>query len=440
MSSIARTAATGGDLDPEFLRWQTSLPVDRRLLAEDLRGSQAHVRALVEAGLLTADEGDRLEAALVALPGKVARGELQLPLEEDVHMAVEALLRQEVGPLADKLHTGRSRNDQVATDLALWTRQAARDLEEELSQMVQEVEDWKGRFGAVAVPAYTHRQVAIPVQAWLWIDAALCQGLRRDRALLSAVRSELAACPLGAGAIGGTTLPIDPRVAAEALGFTRGPENPVDVVGQRDAALTLAFVCARISLHLARFSTDVIEMVSDGMARLGGAIACGSSMMPHKRNPDLFELVRGQAALRHGELTALLATFHGLGTGYHRDLQQDKEILFRAVDGTRGSLRMVTLALEHLELDEAACRRALEEGDAVATDLTECLVAAGTPFRDAYRKVGALVASCREQGRRLVHLTPDELAAAGFPPEAHERLDVAAVAARRSARFTPPPP
>ncbi len=432
MGSIARTDATGGDLDPSFLAWQTSLPVDRRLLAEDLEGSRAHVARLRRAGLLTDEEARTLDEGLAALAREAEAGTLELPAEEDVHMAVERLLRERLGPVADKLHTGRSRNDQVATDVALWCRRAAADLGRRIGAVHRAAAALVERHGRVAMPAYTHRQVAIGVTAELWIDAALVRPLARDADLLHGAERELGTCPLGAGAIAGTTLPLDRDRAARDLGFERGPANPLDAVGARDGAGLLVHACQRISTHLGRFAADMVEFVSDGLWHLDGAIACGSSMMPHKRNPDLFELVRGQAALRTGDLVAFATLFHGLGTGYHRDLQHDKEILFRAVDGTAGALDMVALALGHVRPDPEACRVALERGDAIATDLTEALVAAGVPFRRAYRKVGALVARQRAAGRRLVDLTPEELADEGFPPEAAECLDVVRAARRRA--------
>jgi argininosuccinate lyase len=431
MVSIARTAATGGELDPEFLAWSTSLPIDRRLLAVDCEGSIAHVAGLRAAGLLDDAEADTLTAALRSLPDRVAAGEVTLPEEEDVHMAVEAWLREEVGDVAAKLHTGRSRNDQVATDLALWCRDAVARIEGAIDSVLAGAHAWAQRHGDVPMPTFTHRQVAIPVLARVWITGALSEGLRRDRDLLQAVRSELAASPLGAGAVAGTTLPIDPAVTAAALGFASGPRNPIDAVGSRDHTLLLSFVCARIGLHLSRFCADVVELCSDGLVRLGGAIAGGSSMMPHKRNPDLFELVRGQAALRHGELLALLTTFQGLGSGYHRDLQQDKQVIFAAVDGVLGCLRMIEIGLSHVDPVPEACLAALVDGDAVATDLCEGLVATGVPFRDAYARVGALVAQHRAAGRRLADLGPDDLEAAGIPGELVARLDAIAAAQRR---------
>ena len=435
MSSIARTDATGGALDPKFLAWQSSLPIDRRLLAVDVAGSVAHVEGLVAAGLLSREEGDELQTALRSLPRLVARGEVELPPEEDVHMAVEVWLRATVGELADKLHTGRSRNDQVAVDLKLWSREALGRLLDALERLDAEVEAFIARCGELAMPAYTHRQVAIPVLARLWIDAALRRPLARDRRLLVVVEDELADSPLGAGAIGGNTLPIDAQIPARELGFRSPPQNPLDAVGSRDHAQTLVFACTRISQHIGRFCVDVVELSSDGLASLDGAVACGSSMMPHKRNPDLFELVRGQAALRLGELTALLSTFQGLGTGYHRDLQQDKQLLFSCVDGTIDCLKMITLGLGHLTLDSERCRVALERGDAIATDLTERLVADGTAFRVAYRQIGALVAAQRARGRRLVDLEAEDLRAAGLPETLLEHLDVEASARTRAARF-----
>ncbi len=435
-TSIARTAATGGALDPEFLAWSTSLPIDIRLLEEDCRGSVAHVQGLRAGGLLTDAEATVLVDALSGLPAKVRSGEVVLRTdEEDVHMAIESWLRDAVGDVAGKLHTGRSRNDQVATDLKLWCRDAVVRVEQRIDAVLAAVQGWSDRFGDVVMPSYTHRQVAIPTVARLWIAGSLGEALARDRALLPAVRSELAESPLGAGAVGGTTLPVDTEVSSRALGFESPPSNPIDAIGQRDHALLLVFVCARVGLHLGRFSADIIELASDGLVELGGAIAGGSSMMPHKRNPDLFELVRGQSALRQGELVQLMATFQGLGTGYHRDLQQDKQVIFAAVDGVLDCLRMIEISLGHLDPKPDACLRALVRGDAVATDLCEGLVAGGMAFRDAYGKVGALVVSQREAGRRLADLTAADLKAADLDPALVSRLDPAEAAQRRAARF-----
>ncbi|MBK6917974.1 MAG: argininosuccinate lyase [Deltaproteobacteria bacterium] len=433
MARIARTAATGDDLDPAMLAWSSSYGVDRRLLEVDCRGSIGHVEGLAKAGLVDADEAARLVAALASLPARVASGEVVLPDdEEDVHMAVEQQLGRELGALAGKLHTGRSRNDQVATDLMLWCRGALASIERGLDAVLTAAAGFVATQGEVAMPAYTHRQVAIPVLSRLWIEGALIEPLRRDRRLLLLCADELVACPLGAGAIAGTSLPLPVDATASALGFAHGPRNPIDAVGHRDHALSIAFACTRIGLHLARFAADVIELCSDGLVALGGAIAGGSSMMPHKRNPDLFELVRGHAALRHGELTGLLALFGGLGSGYHRDLQHDKTLLFSAVEGVCGCLDMTALGLRHITLVPAKCRAALVEGDAIATDLCEALVLEGVPFRDAYRSIGALVSELRAAGRRLASLDAAELAARGLPASLAERLDPEAVARRRS--------
>jgi argininosuccinate lyase len=434
MSSIARTAATGGGLDPEFLRWSTSLPVDQRLLEADCRGSEAHVEGLRVAGLLNAEEAKQLTAALRALPHRIARGEIELPAEEDVHMAIEAVLRAEIGPVADKLHTGRSRNDQVATDFKLWCKDAVENIADAIENVANAADRWSQRFGNTVVPSYTHRQVAIPVLGDIWIEGALVAGLRRDYALLDAVRGELQESPLGAGAIAGTTLPIDKEANALRLGFARGPSNPIDAVGTRDYASLLVFACARIGQHLGRFCADVVELAADGLVKIGGPVAGGSSMMPHKRNPDLFELVRGEAALRLGDLASFMALFHGLGAGYHRDLQHDKNIVFRAVDGLHGCLRMIALGIDHLEPVQDACIEVLARGDAIATDLCELLVAHGKAFRDAYRTVGALVVRQRERGKRLVDLSAEELAGLGLPEEALDCLDIVAAAHRRSGR------
>jgi argininosuccinate lyase len=433
VTKIARTAATGGELDPAFVAWSSSYRFDRRLLAHDCRGSIAHVEGLARAGLLAPEEARALVDALASLPERVGSGDVVLPDdEEDVHMAIEAWLARELGPVAAKLHTARSRNDQVATDLQLWCRDALRQIDDGIAKVIAASERLAARIGEIAMPAYTHRQVAIPVLAKLWLAGALVEPLRRDRRLLLLAGDELAASPLGAGAIAGTTLPIDPELTASALGFAHGPRNPIDAVGHRDHATTLVFACTRIGSHLARFAADVVELSSDGLVKLGGAIAGGSSMMPHKRNPDLFELVRGEAALRVGELVGMLGLMHGLGSGYHRDLQHDKPLVFAAVDGVRGCLEMIALGLAHLDLDAERCKQALVDGDAIATDLCEALVAGGMPFRDAYRSIGALVVAQRGAGRRLADLGAGDLDAHGLPHALLQRLDPIEAARRRS--------
>lgn len=438
MSNIARTKATGGTLDPDFLRWQTSLPVDRVLLREDVRGSLAHLKVLAAAGLISGEEHDLMASALTGLPERVESGAVQLPLEEDVHMSVETWLRSEVGEVADKLHTGRSRNDQVVTDFMLWCREARANLVAAVEDVREGVLEWQARHAEVVMPAYTHRQVALSVPATMWIDACLDAPAARDlRLLTTTVAEELEACPLGAGAIAGTTLDTDRRIAAQELEFARAHDNPIDAVGDRDYALSLCFAAARIALHYSRFCADVIELVGAGLARLGGAVACGSSMMPHKRNPDLFELVRADSARRQADLQALMSTIQGLGTGYHRDFQQDKTIVFGCVQAVIADARMVRLGLRHLDLEPDACLEALRKGDAVATDMCEHLVALGTPFRQAYGIVGALVAAQREAGRRLTDLEAADLEAHGLPLALLEDLDPQRSAARRAARYAP---
>ena len=413
-----------------------SIPFDKVLWREDIRASKAHVAMLGAQGIVSAQDAETIAAGLDTIAAEYERDGVPEDWDlEDIHMTVEARLTELIGPVAGRLHTARSRNDQVATDLKLWCRDAVGRLEAQIEGVLVAAAAWSQRHAEVVMPAYTHRQVAIPTMAPLWMDGALTLGLQRDRALLDGVREELAESPLGGGAVGGTTLPVDTSVSAQALGFERPPHNPIDAIGQRDHALLLVFVCARIGLHLGRFSADVIELASDGLVKLGGAIAGGSSMMPHKRNPDLFELVRGQSALRQGELVQLMVTFQGLGAGYHRDLQQDKQVIFAAVDGVIDTLRMIEISLANFEVLPEPSMRALIAGDSVATDLCEGLVAGGMAFRDAYGKVGALVAAQRDAGKRLADLTAADLEAAGLDPALTERLDPVLAAKRRAARF-----
>ena len=424
MATIARTSVIDGDLNPDFLEWQSSLDIDHRLLREDVEGSLAHIQVLLAAKLLEQSDAETLTRALEGLPNKVEAGDVVLPKEEDIHMAIESWLRTEIGEVADRLHTARSRNDQVAVDMKLWCRKARVQLGSAIQRVLFAVEKWNKEYGEVAMPCYTHRQVALPIQAQVWTNAALSLPLKRDLRWLDHLDEELRSCPLGAASIAGSTLPIDPRIAAEQLGFASRFENSIDAVGDRDYLCTLVFICSRIGIHLSRFCGDVVEFASDNLLVIGSAIACGSSMMPHKRNPDLFELVRAQAAMRQGDLVGIMGLFHGLGSGYHRDLQLDKTVVFRAFDQTMECLRMIDLGVRHLQCNQEVCSQTLSRNDAIATDLCETLVRLGMPFRQAYGKIGRLVAQQRSCGKRLMDLQVSDLETVGLPLELLERLDV----------------
>ena len=396
--TLAKTEASGGvTLLPEVLAFSTSLPLDRQLLVEDLVGSLAHVTMLARSGVIPT------EAAREHDIGAASRaGTLALPDEEDVHMAVETLLHRTIGAPAALLHSARSRNDQVATDLHLHVREQCARALEGIVALLGDVVARANQSGEVLMPSYTHRQRAMPVSLAYWW-ASWGAGLVRDGELFSFALDQADALPLGVGAIAGTSLGIDRETTRKLLGFARLTQNGLDTVGDRDFALDYAYAAARLMVHLGRLSTDVIDFTSAefGFATLSGAVACGSSMMPQKRNPDVFELLRGKSGRAIGNLTGLLATVKGLPGGYNRDLQEDRAGLLETGPTVHQSLAIVRVGLAHLTFHPERTRLGVEDGFTQATDVAEALVKQGMAFRDAYKKVGALVRRCQESGVAL---------------------------------------
>ncbi|MFO0735219.1 MAG: argininosuccinate lyase [Labilithrix sp.] len=442
---LARTDATGKvEMIPELLTWSSSIVPDRSFTREDILGSAAHVTMLRRVGLLEADDAKQLRGALLELFDRAAKGELELgDHEEDVHMAVESLLTRELGDVGKRLHTARSRNDQVALDLRLHVRdQAARTLAN-LAALVGELADRAAKEKDVILPAYTHRQRAMPVSAAFLIAAWSMQLLRAADALDLAVKRANES-PLGAGACSGTSLPIDRRVVAELLGFESITANALDTVGDRDFALDWTWAGARVLLALSRLATDVIDFTTSEFAflKIGDAVAAGSSMMPQKKNPDMFELVRGKTARALGNLTHMLTLVKGLSAGYARDLQDDRDAVLSTGPLVRGAIQTVRLAFPHVTFDPTRCLAAVSDGSTQATDLAEALVRQkGIPFRDAYKATGQFVHIARTKGVPLASLSVDDAKAAhpAFDAEVLGALDPKkAVAAKKSLGGTAP--
>jgi argininosuccinate lyase len=404
---IAKTEASGGAaLDPEILAFSTSLPLDRALLREDLLGSAAHVTMLAHCGILGAADAAVIRDGLAALWDDHARGALTLPNEEDVHMAVEAELTRRIGVPAGLLHTARSRNDQVALDLRLHVREQAALIADAVASLLDLLVARAATETEALMPAYTHRQRAQPI-TFAYLLCAYGTMLSRDLDALGFVLNQVDASPLGVGAIAGTSLPVDREITRTLLGFGRLTLNGLDTVGDRDFALDYLYSAARCLMHLGRLSTDFIDFASAefGFLRLAGEIACGSSMMPQKRNPDVFELVRGKSGRAVGNLMGLLATVKGLPGGYNRDLQEDRAALLETGPLWLGVLRALCVAIPKVALDRERCRAALDGDYTQATDFAEALVRKGVPFREAYLAVGALVRRCQEQKIPLAKVT-----------------------------------
>jgi argininosuccinate lyase len=402
----------------ELLDYTVSLRYDQRLGIDDIAGSKAHVRGLARAGILSDDDALVLLAALDRVAEELATGTLRfVEGDEDIHTAVERRVTEIAGDAGARLHTGRSRNDQIATDLRLFTRReiaaVARgvvDLQVVLLERATDAED-------CYLPGYTHLQRAQPV---LLAHHLLAHGwaLARDVDRLLDARRRLNQSPLGAGALAGTSLPLDPAAVAEDLGFDSRFENSLDAVSDRDFVAETVFDLTLLAVHLSRIGEEIVLWSSEefGFVTLADAYSTGSSMLPQKKNPDIAELVRGRAGRLIGDLAGLLATLKGLPLSYNRDLQEDKEPLFDAVDQVSGGVRALTGLLATATWNTEAMRLAADTPAAAAVDLAEWLVERGMPFRQAHHIVAGLVRDALERRVPLAELV-----------EAHPSLGIEAV-------------
>lgn len=401
--TLAKTEASGGaTLRQEILDFTTSFELDRRLLREDLVGSLAHLTMLARTGLLQQEDAATIRGGLEALWDEAAAGSLALPREEDVHMAVEVALTERLGPVAGRLHTARSRNDQVALDLRLHVREQIASILERLADVLDGLAERAEREGDLLLPSYTHRQRAQPITLAYWLCSYGAMLARDVDAFLFALE-QTDRLPLGVGAIAGTSLPIDRELTRQLLGFSDMTWNGLDTVADRDFALDFSYATARMLLHTGKLSADLVDFSSSefGFVRLDGSIACGSSMMPQKRNPDVFELVRGRTGRAVGSLMGLFTVLKGLPGGYNRDLQEDRGAVLDTGPLARSVLEILLVSLPLVEFRADRCAAALESDFTQATDVADALVRKGLPFREAYRLVGALVRRCQEAGIAL---------------------------------------
>jgi argininosuccinate lyase len=391
-----------------------SLPVDHRLWPQDVVASKAWVHALGRVGVVSPAEEAQLEAGLDRVADKLADGAAVGAPDEDVHTLVERLLYEEVGAVAGKLHTGRSRNDQVATDLRLWTLDAIDELDAAVAVLGRTLVN-KATDGVDALlPGYTHGQRAQPVR-WAYVLLAHAWPLLRDRQRLADARRRVAELPLGCGALAGSGFPVDRVLLKEALGFRALSANGLDATGDRDFVAEVLFAIALIGTHLSRLGAELITYASGEYAfvTLSDAFSTGSSLMPQKRNPDVFELARGKAGRLLGDLVALLTTLKGLPAGYQKDLQEDKALLFDACDTLAVVLPAVTGAVETLTVNAERMAAALDPAMR-ATDLADLLVEAGVPFRESHGLVGRLVRAAEQAGVALDRVPT--VVAAGIHP------------------------
>ncbi len=392
MSTLWHGRFEGGPTE-ELLAYTVSLPYDRRLASDDITGSRAHVRGLVRAGILDGDEAAAVLAALDDVESELDTGTFTFaPSDEDIHTAVERRVTEIAGAAGAKLHTGRSRNDQVATDLRLYARRAVDEIVERILAFQEVVLEAAAAAGEIYLPGYTHLQRAQPV---LLAHHLLAHGwaLARDVDRLLATRRRLNVSPLGAGALAGSSLPLDPHGVAADLGFDVAFDNSLDAVGDRDFVAEVLFDLALLGVHLSRVGEEIVLWSSAefGFLDLDEGYSTGSSMLPQKKNPDIAELARGKAGRLIGHLTGILATLKGLPLAYNRDLQEDKEPLFDAVDQITLALGALTGLISTATPSVDRMQSAADSPYLVATDLAEWLVERGMPFREAHAVIGGLV-------------------------------------------------
>ncbi len=388
-----------------------SVDFDRRLYAYDIQGSIAHARMLHRIGMLDPTELEAIVEGLEAIRDEIERGEFQWSVSlEDVHMNIEARLTERIGPAGKKLHTGRSRNDQVATDLRLYLRDEIDACLAELGRLQRGLVDLAEREADTIMPGFTHLQVAMPVtfghHLLAWFEM-----LERDRQRLRDCRRRVNVMPLGAAALAGTTYAIDRAYTAELLGFDAPAENSLDAVSDRDFVIEFTAAAALVMTHLSRFSEELILWASAqfGFVELPDRFCTGSSIMPQKKNPDVPELVRGKTGRVNGHLMGLLTLMKGQPLAYNKDNQEDKEPLFDTVDTLKGSLRVFADMVPAIEPRRERMREAALAGFSTATDLADYLVGKGVPFRDAHEIVGKAVRFGIEQDRDLSQLSLEEL-------------------------------
>jgi argininosuccinate lyase len=403
-----------GSTDERVAQFSRSIDFDCALAIDDITGSIAHVHGLGRAGLLTAAEVEQLVVGLEALRADVESGSLAWDAGlEDVHMNLEAALTARVGPLAGKLHTGRSRNDQVATDIRLWLRRTIDALDGSILDMERALVRLAVRDGEAVMPGMTHVQPAQPVLLAHHL-LAYVEMLERDRGRLADCRRRANVCPLGSGALAGAGFPLDREATAKELGFDGATANSLDAVSDRDFAVEALAALALGMVHLSRLAEEIVwwSNPSFGFVRPADSFSTGSSMMPNKKNPDPAELVRARAARVIGSLTGLLALLKGLPLAYQRDLQEDKPPLFEAAATLEASLAVMAGMVETLTVDRDRMRAAAGEGYGTATAVADALVRRGVPFRAAHHIVGGLVARAEKAGLRLDALDDAAIAAA----------------------------
>ncbi|WP_392559219.1 argininosuccinate lyase [Orbus mooreae] len=425
--------------DQRFKYFNDSLRFDYRLAEQDIVGSIGWSKALVTVSVLSVDEQKRLEIALNELLISVQNDPQQILQSdaEDIHSWVEQRLIEKVGDLGKKLHTGRSRNDQVATDLKLWCKTEVMTLITAITHLQQQLVNTAEKYQDAVMPGYTHLQRAQPVTFAHWC-LAYFEMLTRDKSRLHDALVRFDVSPLGSGALAGTAYPIDRDELAKNLGFTRATNNSLDSVSDRDHVMELLSIASISMNHLSRFAEDLIIFNSGeaNFVELSDRVTSGSSLMPQKKNPDALELIRGKSGRVIGALTGAMMTFKGLPLAYNKDMQEDKEGLFDALDTWHDCLNMAALVLEDIKINYPRCLEAAKQGYSNATELADYLVAKGVPFREAHHIVGEVVVAAIAKQKALEELTLDEfkLFSSVIKQDVYDILSIESCLNKRSAK------
>jgi len=401
---------TARGLDERALKYTASIAYDRRLYRDDIAGSIAHARMLAKQGIIAGDDAESIVRGLDEIRDEIERGDFPFREElEDIHLNIEARLREKIGEAAGRLHTARSRNDQIATDMRLFVMEACDDAVERIRGLQTALLDLADSNGDLIMPGYTHLQRAQPV-LFAHHLLAYFEMLDRDAGRFRDCRLRADELPLGAGALAGVPYPLDREFVASELGFSRVSRNSIDAVADRDFVVEFQAAAAAAMMHVSRLAEEIVLWSSDefGFVRLPDTFATGSSIMPQKRNPDVAELARGRTGRVYGNLMAILTTLKGLPLAYNRDLQEDKQPLFDTVDTLLGTLEVLTALLPALEVSTERMEAGASGSYALATDLADYLVRKGVPFREAHQAVAELVRYAEGEGKSLSGLSLEE--------------------------------
>lgn len=432
-----------GERDEMLVGFVESLSIDKRLYKYDIVGSIAHAQMLSEQKLITKDEFRQIKEGLLEIEQKIKEGRFKFDTrDEDIHMAIESALVSKIGQAGKKLHTGRSRNDQVATDIRLWMRDEIEMLQAKITLLQKAFAKLAGKYAETVMPGYTHLQRAQPIVVASYL-LTFVEQLERDFIRLANCRKLLNISPLGSGALAGSTLPLARKNTANQLGFSDISYNSIDAVSDRDFCAEFIFDCALVATHLSRLAEDWIIYSSSEFAfiRIDDSFCTSSSMMPQKRNADVLELIRAKTGAVYGALVGMLTILKGQPSGYNRDLQEDKIHIFAASDTVNKSLDMARGVVSHTKFNTTKILAGLEQGYLDATSLAEYLVGKGVAFREAHGIVGSLVAQCEKDSKKLADLSLDELKkhSAVIEPDVYDHLGAANVVSKYATEGAPGP-